>query len=348
MLNEKELLKGLTSEGVIVNTRELARFTAENGVLVRVRCGRIRGRYTLPPKLIGLRPDKWQETNRDFFAGHCSAGRLNLIPKEMDQKLNLLDSRVRRLLQEYSINGTYIPLAFYHEFLEKFEAIRAEYKTEIDSVAENWETIRSDFCQGVRSLVFTIGKRSIKDKEDAIRSITSAIPTANAYRSSAYMTLEVRTFPTTGVTVEGLAADIEDTVNQTWRNDVVYNAVKSIETCIGQLFSQACKAASIYAKTGKMNAKSITALDKIAQRVKHVNLFANPMLATLSNRMSNITELNDEQAENIIEESILDSVEYAKSTGLRLDMAVCPFNEEQLTDMLELRHQFAAKMEKGA
>ena len=37
-LNEKRLLEGLSGKGIELNARALARYTAENGVLVNVHC----------------------------------------------------------------------------------------------------------------------------------------------------------------------------------------------------------------------------------------------------------------------------------------------------------------------
>ena len=48
-VNELRLLEGLTGKGITLNTRSLAKYTADNGVLANVRCTRRRGNITLPP-----------------------------------------------------------------------------------------------------------------------------------------------------------------------------------------------------------------------------------------------------------------------------------------------------------
>lgn len=52
----KTLLEGLSDKGIAIRVSTLARYTAENGVLVDITCGRSRGRFTLPPKLSGAQP----------------------------------------------------------------------------------------------------------------------------------------------------------------------------------------------------------------------------------------------------------------------------------------------------
>lgn len=345
-MNVKELLRGLEGPGVELNTRYLARFTAENGILVTVSCGRKRGRISLPPPLLGLRPEKWSATSKEFFAGHVNMGQLTLVPKEKEEKLNHLDSRVRYLAQSYSLDdGTYMPLAVYSDFRDEFTEIRSEYMNCIEEVAQSWEVIRGEFIKGVTELVESRGKRVVlkRDREKMLKSIISSIPNATDYRNSAYMTLKVRAFPTTGVTVEGLGPDIEDSVNKTWREDVVANAVKCIETSIGKVFAQACKTAKIYAKTQKMDTRSVNTLLRTATQVKKLNIFANPMLETLGNRLSQLSDKTDEEMEELIEESILDTVEYANATGINLDIKECPFTEAQISDMLALRRQYGAE-----
>ena len=74
MVKIKALLEGLSGKGISLNTRALAQFTADNGVLVTVRCGRPRGRVSLPPRLLGLQPDKWDKESQDFFSTHVAMG----------------------------------------------------------------------------------------------------------------------------------------------------------------------------------------------------------------------------------------------------------------------------------
>ena len=71
-LNEKRLLEGLSGKGIELNARALARYTAENGVLVNVHCSRKRGHIGLPPKLLGIHPEKWKDDSQEFFAEHIN------------------------------------------------------------------------------------------------------------------------------------------------------------------------------------------------------------------------------------------------------------------------------------
>lgn len=338
-MNQKELLKGLEGKGIVLNTRSLARFTADNGVLCELHCGRKRGHFSLPTKLMGLRVDKWNEQNREFFDQHIKMGSLAMIPPEMEKKLNHLDAQVRYLLADYSINGSYVPLAVFGEFKEKFDEIREDYLKTIDEVAQNWDEIRENFINGATALVEARGKRTIlkRDREAIIKNLKASIPSAADYRSSAYMGLDVRAFPTTGVTTEGLAPDLQDCLNQTWRDDVVSNAIKAIETTLGQIFVQTCSTAKVFVKAGKMDTRSVNTLEKVAARVKKMNIFANPILDELGTRLSNLSNLSDDEINTEVEEAILDVVEYAKKTGVNLDMKKCPFTEEQLDNMLKLR-----------
>lgn len=340
-MNVTKLLEGLAGPGIKLNTRNLAKFTADNGVLVKVSCGRIRGNVGLSPKLLGVKTEKWSDGSKEFFTDHINIGRLKIISKEKEAKLNQLDTRVRRLVSEYSTNGTYVPLMCFEELREKFDAIRNEYLQTIQEVADDWDAMNEEFLVGLNEMLAQ-SKRTIKkaDKTKIYNDIAHSLRSKEDYLQSAYMTMEVRAFPSTGGASEGLAPDIRDTINQTWKNDVVSNAVKSIEMSIGELWASACTAAELYEKNGKMDTRNIKSLARIAAKTGKINVFANPMLDKLSHRLCDIASLSDEAAESRVEDSILDCYEYAESTGVKLDYDCCPFDKEQLNNMLTLRKRF--------
>ena len=336
----KTLLEGLSGKGIQLNTGALARFTAENGVLVDISCGRLRGRVSLPPKMYGLMPEKWDEDSKNFYVDHVGLGQLTMVPKELDARLNQLDTRARRLVQSYTINGSYMLLADYEEFKEGFEEIRAEYLDTIDQIANQWADIRDSFITGVRTTVEARGKGKVlkRDREKIIAEITKAIPTAREYRERAYMKVEVRAFPTTGASAPGLAPDMQNLVNQTWRDDVTANVVKAIETAMGEIFEKACVIAKGYAKSGKVDLRSLNTLNRRAARVQKMNVFANPLLEEVADALSKLTnDGDDDAAEMKIEDAIISVWAYAEKTGVNLDLKVCPFDEDTLNSMLALR-----------
>ena len=173
MVKIKALLEGLSGKGISLNTRALAQFTADNGVLVTVRCGRPRGRVSLPPRLLGLQPDKWDKESQDFFSTHVAMGQLTMVPKELDARLNQLDTRARRLAQSYTVNGSYMLLSDYDEFRDAFEEIRDEYLATIARVADQWDDIRDTFEDSY------VGK--VRNDYDAKQMFVAAI---RAYQKS--------------------------------------------------------------------------------------------------------------------------------------------------------------------
>jgi len=363
-MNEKQLLKGLSSQlagkGIRLDVRSLARYTAESGVMVTVSCGRASGSISLPPRLLGLCPDKWDKESLAFYADHVSLGKVTLIPKDYEKDLNRLDTQARRLIGEYATTGDgtraryssygataagyYVPLAVYQEFKEKFEDIRSEYFAAIDKVVQDWDILLANFTA---SLTETVNKRCRntmlkRDREKLINDVLSAIPNKEQYKNRAHMDLTVRMFPTTGAPTVGLAPDLQDTVNQTWRQDVVSNAIRSIEASLGEVFAQACSIADTYGKMGKVNARSLNTLVRISIRVRRMNIFANPMLEQLAKRLDGLAGKPDDEVEDLVEESIVDAYEYAKATGLGLDLDNCPFSKSDLDKMVARRKAVSA------
>ena len=325
----RTLLEGLSGKGIEIRVGSLARYTAENGVLVGISCGRTRGRFTLPPKLLGIRPEKWDKGAQTFFGDHVSMGRLNMVPKELEDRLNQLDTRARRVLYSHTLNGSYMPLTEFEEFKGEFEEVREEYFRTIDLVVAQWDTIRANFLAGVEKIIETKGKRAMlkRDREKLLRELTARIPTAQEYRARAKMEVTVRAFPSTGGTATGLAPDLQDLVDQTWKDDVTANIVRSIESNLGEIFAKACTIAT----------RSLNTLVRSASRVKKMNVFANPMLEKLAGSLSAITNDDMDRAEWQVEEAIVDAWNYARSTGITLDMALCPFDEKALESMLAAR-----------
>ena len=341
MVKIKALLEGLSGKGISLNTRALAQFTADNGVLVTVRCGRPRGRVSLPPKLLGLQPDKWDKESQNFFSTHVAMGQLTMVPKELDARLNQLDTRARRLAQSYTVNGSYMLLSDYDEFRDAFEEIRDEYLATIARVADQWDDIRDTFIEGVRATVEARGRYKLlkRDRVKMVDEIIRAIPSADEYRSGAYMTLEVRAFPTTGsATAPGLAPDTKNVIDQTWRDDVTANVIRAIETGMGEIFEQASKIAKGYAASGKIDSRSLLSLNRKAERVKKMNIFCNPLLEAVATRLSKLVLGDPETTEMQVEDAILDIWEYAVRTGVNLDLDVCPFSEDDLNNLLAVRN----------
>lgn len=344
-VNELRLLEGLTGKGITLNTRSLAKYTADNGVLANVRCTRRRGNITLPPKALGLHPDKWKDSSQEFFAEHVNLGRLTLIPKEKEAKLSQLEGQARSLVEKATVNGNYVPLCALSELREDFKEIRQQYLDAVEDVAQNWESITEDFKTGVQKMVAARCKGKVlkRDRERVIKEIFSRIPSMADYRSYATMELELRAFPTTGVTTEGLLPDLEDALNATWKDDVVANAIKGIEAGIGEIFSQCCRIIDTYTRVGKIHGRSTNAPNRIAARSKKLNVFANPMLESLASRLECIGDLNDDDIAERVEDCLLDAIQYARSTGINLDMSECPYTEEQIRDMLEVKVKFEKK-----
>ncbi|WP_289026399.1 hypothetical protein [uncultured Flavonifractor sp.] len=340
----KTLLEGLSGKGIEIRVSSLARYTAENGVLVGISCGRARGRFSLSPKLLGLAPDRWDKECKAFYGEHVSMGRLNMVPKELEDRLNQLDTKARRILQAHTVNGTYMPLAEFEDFKAEFEETREEYFRTIQEVVGQWDKIRDDFIAGVRRTVETRGRRTTlkRDRERMVREIISAIPTAREYEARAKMEVTVRAFPTIGAATAGLEPDIQGLVDKTWRDDVTANIVRSIEMNLGEIFSRACGIAANYGKTGKVETRSLNALARTALRVKKMNVFANPLLEQLAATLSTVTNDDSEKAEFQVEEAIVDAWNYARATGISLDMRVCPFDEKALEDMLTAREKAAS------
>lgn len=257
--------------------------------------------------------------------------------------MNSLDTRARRLVEEYTVSNGYMPLSVYNTFKDKYQALREEYLSCAKEISDQWEEIQEQFTKGVVTMVNFCGDQMTgAEQENLIKNLTKNLPDAQEYLNRAYMTLDVRAFPTTGITAEGLEPDIQEELNRTWKNDVCNNAVKAIEQNIGELFAKASQICNKYSQTGRIDSRSAESMSSIASRVRKLNVFCNPLLEDLAARLETLKSRKDDEAEEIIEDSLIDIWNYAKKTGISLDLESCPLSRELLEKMSELRSKISA------
>lgn len=331
-MNNK-LLEGLTGEGIVVSISDLARYSASNGVNVSVKVGRSRGYLNLPLKALGIKLDQMQKEGRDFFHAHVSTGVLSFIPREHELELIRIESALRRRCDGLSLCGGYMPLSSYNLLKEEHQELREKYFAKRDEIVSEWENLKESFCTGVTGMLKEI-PMSDEDKVSCFQQIAQSIPSAQNYADSFYMTLNVQAFPAENGVLEGLEESIASEIDASWQDSVVANAVKSIEKLIGNVFGMLGKASSTYSERSKINQRTLHALSEFGLKLQIMNVFRNPLLTKLVSKMKAIETCgNDTDAEEKIEECLLDVYEYGKEAGLHLDYSQTPFNASML-DMM--------------
>lgn len=328
--NTAKLLEGVGAESA--NVKDLARYTAKSGVFVRVRIGRSRGCISLPPKAVGVRTDRMKKDALDAYRSLVNLGNLAFIPKEMDNELSRLDNQIRRKLARYTTTDGFMPVRLYDAFKADFQKLQAEYLAQRDLIVDSWDGLTTTFAANVQTMLDGI-RMPKRDRAKLYNTIMKTLPSKSFYANSFYMKMEVRAFPveSQSETLDpGIAADIDEA----WQDSVVSNAVKSIATCLTTTFEAANKAIKSYVKRGAFPYKSFQGLSDLGIRIRSLNVFSNQAITEVSNILGKLDFDNQLEAEEHVEYCMAYIYDYAKSTGIDIDLSDSALSEEDLMDVL--------------
>lgn len=328
--NTAKLLEGIGAESA--NVKDLARYTAKSGVFVRIRIGRSRGCIGLPPKAVGVRTDRMKKDALDAYHSLVNLGNLVFIPKEMDNELSRLDNQIRRKLARYTTTDGFMPVRLYEAFKSDFQKLQAEYLAQRDIIIDAWDDLTTAFANNVRTMLDGI-RMPKRDRAKLYDTIMKNLPSKTFYANSFYMKMEVSAFPVepqSGALDPGIAADIDEA----WQDNVVSNAVKSIASCLVSTFEAANKAIKSYVKRGAFPYKSFQGLVDLGGRIRNLNVFSNPAIAEVSNILSKLDSENQLEAEEQVEYCMAYIYDYAKSTGIDIDLSDSALDEKALDGIL--------------
>lgn len=334
-MDKKKLLSGLEGVGISVSVRSLAEYMAGNGVLVVPTVGRQRGHVPMPGKAYGLNLDAMSEDGGAFYRERVSQGHLCFVPREDEAALGALEKRLRRAVENRALAEGFMPLRAYDSLKKEFEDIRTAYFQKRDEILARWDTLLPAFESGVRAMLADIQMPAAM-REQVMKEFLSAIPEKEAYAQSFTMSLRVHAFPAESGLIQGLDSSVAADVRATWSEQVVSTAILSIEKMVSEGWSKLASAMRQYLKGGAIKASTEACIQKLAGELEWKNVFRNPLLTELAQRLHGFAELSTEEQAYAAEDGMTAIYGYAVEAGLDLDFANCPYTVGQLNDMLRL------------
>lgn len=337
-VNQKKLFKGLEGEGIAVTIRSLAKFMACAGVLVTPHVGRLRGYIAMPGAVYGVKPEKMTESGSTFYSERVSQGHLSFIPREDEAALAVLEKRLRRAVELYSVSDGFIPMKGYERLKDDFEGIRQAYFNKRDEIVSRWDRLLDDFEFGAKEMLDGLNLPESM-REQVLKEFMAEVPSRKEYANSFSMTLRVHAFPAeVSQELQGLQTSIASDVLDTWKEDVVSTAILSIEKQIGIGWEKMLAAMRQYVKGGNINVKTIGVLVRYADEMSWKNVFNNVSIKELSKSLGELQKTTnaDEQAE-IIEDALASLYAYTKDVGIDLDWSKSPYKPSQLEALLKAR-----------
>lgn len=331
MCKKQELLKGLQGEGISLCVRNLAKYMAGTGVLVEPHIGRQRGYIPLSEKTWGFNPASLSDEGKAFFSAQVKSGHLNFIPAKDEKGLGTLEQNLRRAVQARTLADGFVPVAAYSSLKEEFEKIRTQYLEKRDDICSRWPLMMAEFKAGVQSMLAGV-EMDETEKEKLLQQFMKAVPNVERYRNSFSMSLKVQAFPA-DVAVDGLDADVQADVKESWREDVVDTAIASITSTIQNIWDRCLVAMGQYLAKNSINTKTLDALNRDAESLSWRNVFSNTHLAELSNILLGIREKDVDAQAEAIEAAVVKTYTYSKLARFDLPMDNSPYTVETLESM---------------
>lgn len=141
---QRRIAQETGADSVYIHRDVMATKLAEGGFIVSPHIRRTRFMAKLRPQDVGLDPDN--EQHKEFLNNYLTLGSKLLLPSETLKKLDRIDQRIRRLVdEEYGVptcSGVFVPLKNIEPMMEDIKKLKAEYFAIRDSIIDNYESIR--------------------------------------------------------------------------------------------------------------------------------------------------------------------------------------------------------------
>lgn len=340
MANQKKLLEGLSGPGINVTVRSLAKYMASNGIRAKATVGRLRVYIGLNEKAYGVDLGGMDETGASFYKERAYAGHLNFIPPEDEAMLNRLEKRLRRAVEHRTLADGFMPMSAYTSLKNEYETTRIEYFQKRDEILAKWPSLLTSFEAGARQMLAGINMPDYQ-RSQLLEEFMRGIPSASKYKESFSMALEVHAFPAE-CELEGLDSSVAADVQATWQDEVVTTAITSIEKLIGCVWSKALTAMRQHVSRGTIKAATVKSLARTGEDLAWKNVFRNPLITQLRERLRNLEEKDDETQAVLIEAAVVDIFAYAMESKLDLSFKDSPYTDDQLSIMLDYRNRKGA------
>ncbi len=196
------------ADNVFIQKDVLATQLSQEGYIYDVHIGRTRFATKLRPEDVGLDPDN--EAHKDFIKRYLSLGRKLLLPADILRKLDQIEGKIRRVVDEkYSIPtvaGSFVPFKNVELMKAEVERLKEEYFAVRDEILDRYDSIKAETEASYRDFSVEVYRLIRKDPyyyptdeevEQFVQSAMSRFPTKQEIYGSFYVTLTVGVVETT-------------------------------------------------------------------------------------------------------------------------------------------------------
>lgn len=280
------LLVGLEEDVTIEN---LDTYLQQEGVIVQVHIGRIRGAFELTPKTMGV--NIHTDSVKDFFKSHVKNGSMSFLPNSVEKGFQRIENRIRQKRVRMSIGyeNSFMPIDTYKDFAEDVKQAKVEYLKMRDEVLETWVDMKKQF---VANLDVALHELNSFDRERIYNAIISKYPSKDAYRESFYLHTSLKAFPVMAnlsLLDEGLSDEV--------REGAVRDNLKMVHEVLGVAFNDAFQTANTiykaYAVKRKLPSKTKGSISHTIKGLKSKNVLKHPAVDDLIDDLDSLYHATD-------------------------------------------------------
>lgn len=311
------LIEGLRTENKDTNVtlENLDKYLCQEGVLVRVHVGRIRGNMELTPEVLGI--DSKSEQLADFFGQYAKNGSLSFISQKDEKDLKRVESRIRMTKNRMSIGyeNSYMPIKTYDLFKTELKKAQDEYNEVRDKILNDWVGVvaRFEFTldQALKSL-------NPEAQEKIKKAIMERIPTKEQYGKSFYMKTSLKAFPVMD-NMSLVNSDVADAVKEGAIEDNINMVYEVLGGALAEAYETVNTVYVSYAKNHRVPPKTHGALKESVKRVKQRNLFKNAMVSQIADDMDALSQsLSTDDVAMVCEQILVKVYGYAREIGVTM------------------------------
>lgn len=323
----QEMLVGL--EGEKVQIENIDKYFQEQGVVVRVHVGRIRGNFELTPVTLGV--NMQSDEVKQFFKDHVKNGSMSFIPLSIEKSFQRVENRIRMALSRKAIgyDNRYMPIEVYKEYAEEVKNAKEEYFEIRDTVLSQWDQLKANFKA---NLEIALSEMNPMDKERIERAILEKYPSKDAYANSFYMKTSLKAFPVMA-NISLLDEDLKEDVKESALEDNLSMVHEVLGICFNEAFQIANTIYKAFDRNRKLPNKTKGSLSNAIKSIKKKNLLKHPSIVELIDDLDTLYQTSETDEAIEISESIL-ARSYGEAADLNLigyiDTRDCELSQSDL------------------
>lgn len=323
----QEMLVGL--EGENVQIENIDKYFQEQGVVVRVHVGRIRGNFELTPVTLGV--NMQSDEVKQFFKDHVKNGSMSFIPLSIEKSFQRVENRIRMALSRKAIgyDNRYMPIEVYKEYAEEVKKAKEEYFEIRDTVLTQWDKLKTNFKA---NLEIALSEMNPMDKERIERAILEKYPSKDAYANSFYMKTSLKAFPVMA-NISLLDEDLKEDVKESALEDNLSMVHEVLGICFNEAFQIANTIYKAFDRNRKLPNKTKGSLSNAIKSIKKKNLLKHPSIVELIDDLDTLYHTSETDEAIEISESIL-ARSYGEAADLNLigyiDTRDCELSQSDL------------------